>query len=265
MHTSGTLTALLPARTRSQLKAAPRTESAHTQKLEAVGLMAGSIAHDFNNLLFVVSAHAELLADNPSPDVRAHAAGMLDALDRATRLARQLVQFSKPPSADEAETIEVNFALDGLRGIVERLAGRAIRLHYTLDASVSRVGLSQSSLEQILINLVVNARDAMPAGGALRIATRDAYVEETGGHSLVIEVSDTGIGMTNEVKARIFEPFFTTKGPGRGTGLGLQTVAGIVRCAAGHIGVETVPGLGSTFRIALPLSRASNTMQAACA
>ena len=147
------------------------------------------------------------------------------------------------------------------RPILDRMVGRDVRVSYALDAAPSTVGVGRSALDQVLINLVVNARDAMPAGGELAVSTSNEWQPRQGDHSaafplaefVVIRLTDTGVGMAEDVKARIFEPFFTTKAPGRGTGIGLQTVHGIVTQAGGRIDVISAPGAGTTFRVLLPV------------
>jgi two-component system cell cycle sensor histidine kinase/response regulator CckA len=229
------------------------------QKMEAVGLMTGAIAHDFNNLMVVIAGYAELLSSDPSSTVREFAGEMLKATDRATELTRQLLTFARPSKVDQLPTCDANEVIVGLQGILERLVGKDVVIGYALAATLARVPMIRASLDQILINLAVNARDAMPGGGHLTIATRNAVLSKPGEAKslavdcLVLEVSDTGVGMAEEIKARIFEPFFTTKEPHRGTGLGLQTVFAIVQQADGWIDVMSERDRGTTFRVCVPV------------
>src|ERR1044071_1426861 len=205
------------------------------QKMEAVGLATGAIAHDFNNMLVVIAGYTSLLANDASPTVREFAREMRMATDRATELTSQLLSFARASQIGEP-SCDANEVISDFRPILDRMVGRDVHVSYALDARPSAVPVSCSALDQVLINLAVNARDAMPAGGDLTVTTsnewRPRQADPTAALPLieyvVIRVTDTGVGMAEEVKARIFEPFFTTKAPGRGTGIGLQTVQGIV-------------------------------------
>ena len=230
------------------------------QKMEAVGLSTGAIAHDFNNMLVVIAGYTALLATDPSQTVREFAREMRMATDRATELTSQLLSFARASQIDEP-TCNANDVIGDFRPILDRMVGRDVHVSYALEASPSRVPVGRSALDQVLINLVVNARDAMPAGGELTVTTSNEWRPRHGdltaalplAEYVVIRVTDTGIGMAEEVKTRIFEPFFTTKAPGRGTGIGLQTVHGIVTQAGGRIDVISAPGSGTTFRVLLPV------------
>jgi two-component system cell cycle sensor histidine kinase/response regulator CckA len=230
------------------------------QKMEAVGLSTGAIAHDFNNMLVVIAGYTALLATDPSQTVREFAREMRMATDRATELTSQLLSFARASQIDEP-TCDANEVIGDFRPILDRMVGRDVHVSYGLEASPSRVPIGRSALDQVLINLVVNARDAMPAGGELMVTTsnewrprhHDVMPSLPLAEFVVIRVTDTGIGMADDVKARIFEPFFTTKAPGRGTGIGLQTVYGIVTQAGGRIDVISAPGSGTTFRVLLPV------------
>ena len=232
------------------------------QKMEAVGRLAGGVAHDFNNLLSVIHGNAQL-ALRAMPK---EAAGFQEvqeiglAADRAAVLTRQLLTFSRQqPLA--LEDLRPNAVIEGIQRLLDRLLGDNVKLAMSLEALVGSVRGDRGQLEQVLMNLVVNARDAMPDGGKVEIATGDTQVtrelvrihpgSEPGAY-VIIAVSDTGTGMTPDVKARIFEPFFTTKEPGKGTGLGLSTVYGIVEQFGGFLTVDSEPGLGTTFKIYLP-------------
>jgi two-component system, cell cycle sensor histidine kinase and response regulator CckA len=238
------------------------------QKMEAVGLSTGAIAHDFNNMLVVIAGYTALLATDPSQTVREFAREMRMATDRATELTSQLLSFARASQVDEPVCC-ANEVIADFRPILDRMVGRDVHVSYALEAAPSRVPVGRSALDQVLINLVVNARDAMPAGGQLSVTTsnewRPRLTDVTAALPLaehvVIRITDTGIGMPENVKARIFEPFFTTKAPGRGTGIGLQTVHGIVTQAGGRIDVISAPGSGTTFRVLLPVPPASSTKE----
>jgi PAS domain S-box-containing protein len=230
------------------------------RKMEAVGLSTEAIAHDFNNMLVVIAGYTALLASDASEKVREFAREMKMATDRATQLTGQLLSFARASENDDP-CCDANEVIGDFRPILDRMAGRDVRVTYALDAGAARVAVGRSALDQVLINLVVNARDAMPGGGELSVTTTNEWRRRQNDHAselplvehLVIRVTDTGIGMSDDVKARIFEPFFTTKAPGRGTGIGLQTVHGIVTQAGGRIDVISAPGTGTTFRVLLPL------------
>ncbi len=219
------------------------------QKLEAVGRLAGGVAHDFNNLLTVIRGNAELLA----PSFKGADAALLDDLilasDRATALVRQLLVFSRRQPA-RVEVLDLNEVVGALSGLLRRLLGARVAVEIVVADAPVTVRADRSHLEQVVMNLAVNARDAMPGGGTLTVRTGTA--EGPPGRLARLTVSDTGTGMTDEVRARIFEPFFTTKGPDKGTGLGLATVFGIVQQSGGTIEVESAPGAGTTFRVDLP-------------
>ncbi len=227
------------------------------QKMEAIGRLAGGIAHDFNNLLTIIIGNAHLLRQLPegTPDLPQLVDDIHEAADRAAALTRQLLTFSRrQPSCPEV--IDLSEVVAGLAGLLRRLLGERITVRSQVNPEPVRVRADRGQLEQVVMNLAVNARDAMPGGGTLTIAT--SLVTAPCGPGAVsarfarLTISDTGVGMTDEVKARIFEPFFTTKDPGKGTGLGLATVYGIVEQAGGHIEVESAPGSGTIFRIAFP-------------
>jgi two-component system, cell cycle sensor histidine kinase and response regulator CckA len=234
----------------------------HVQKMEAVGRLAGGVAHDFNNLLSVIHGNAQLALRAMPKD----SAGFQEvqeiglAADRAAVLTRQLLTFSRQQPLT-MEDIRPNAVIEGIQRLLDRLLGDDVKLAMSLEALVGSVRADRGQLEQVLMNLVVNARDAMENGGKVEIATGDTEVTREmvrlhpgtkPGAYVVIAVTDTGSGMTPEVKARIFEPFFTTKEPGKGTGLGLSTVYGIVEQCGGFLMVDSEPGLGTTFKIYLP-------------
>ncbi len=221
------------------------------QRMEAVGQLAGGIAHDFNNLLTVINGSSELLIEDLAPGsaIRGRAAEILRAGERAADLTRQLLAFSRR-QALEPRAVDLNRAVEGMAKMLRRLIGEEVALELALDRAAGRVLVDPGQLEQVLLNLAVNARDAMPRGGTLTIRTGTA--PETA--EAVLEVADTGVGMDSATAARAFEPFFTTKEPGRGTGLGLATVHGIVSQSGGRITVASAPGKGATFRVFLPLT-----------
>jgi PAS domain S-box-containing protein len=220
------------------------------QKLDAVGQLAGGVAHDFNNLLTVIDGYAALLIAQ-ADEVSARDLTMIrDAATRAGALTRQLLAFSRTEAA-EVCVVDVADLVAGLEGMLRRLIREDVDLVVTAAAAPPRVWADPGQLEQVLINLAVNARDAMPDGGTLTIDTSRAP-----GECVLVTVADTGIGMTPEVVARIFEPFFTTKEQGKGTGLGLSTVYGIVTQAGGRIQVNSKPEAGTTFEVYLPITTA---------
>ncbi|MFL5313303.1 MAG: response regulator [Myxococcales bacterium] len=232
-----------------------------SQKMEAVGRLAGGVAHDFNNLLTIISAHAEFLGQDLGAG-NLELQGIARAAERGAALTKQLLLFSRhKPVAHEQ--MDLNAAVTDVMRLLTRVLGEGVRLSSQRAAEVWPVRADPDQIGQVLINLAVNARDAMPQGGTLRIATANEVVQETralrggelaAGRYVTLAVEDSGEGMTEEVLARLFEPFFTTKEYGKGTGLGLATVYGIVRASDGGIDVESRPGAGSTFRIYLPAS-----------
>ncbi len=238
-----------------------------SQKMEAVGRLAGGVAHDFNNLLTVINGYSELLLadlaiDNPMQDPLA---AIHDAGDRAARLTKQLLALSRK-SMVEPRLIDMNELVAESTNLFRRLIGEDITLLVLADPVPVHVILDPGQLEQLLMNLVVNARDAMPAGGRLTIETRtidhsaanDRYPADTpSGRCAMLRVSDTGCGISVEVQDKIFEPFFTTKGVGKGTGLGLAVVHGVVQQSGGAITVDSTEGVGTTFKILFPAADAA--------
>jgi PAS domain S-box-containing protein len=235
------------------------------QKMQAVGQLAGGVAHDFNNLLTAINGYAELLTGDAglSADARAFAAHIHAAGTRAAHLTRQLLAFSRRQVL-EPRVVDLNAVVAETTHLLRRLIGEDVALATALSPTPCGVRADAGQVQQVLLNLAVNARDAMPAGGRLTVAVRtgapagDEAGPQPGGAAAdprafaELAVSDTGCGMTPEVRERIFEPFFTTKGVGKGTGLGLATVFGIVTAHGGHIRVESEPGRGSVFRVYLP-------------
>ena len=232
-----------------------------SQKLEAIGRLAGGVAHDFNNMLSVVLCNAEFLsAELPDGDRRREdAEQILQAAHRAAALTRQLLAFSRQQVLSP-EPLDLNEVIAGMEKLVRRLLGEHIAVHVALGSGPVRVRADRGQLEQVIMNLAVNARDAMPSGGTLRLETTRLEVPAGGGAEVpggtgihaVVSVTDTGHGMDPATQARIFEPFFTTKPRGKGTGLGLATVHGIVQQSGGSIWIDSEVGRGTTFKILLP-------------
>ncbi|MEI2720539.1 MAG: ATP-binding protein [Gemmatimonadales bacterium] len=232
------------------------------QKMEAVGRLAGGVAHDFNNSLAVIVACSEMLMDDleaaghPTADLQE----IVRAADRARSLTRQLLTFSRQ-SVVHPVVLDPNLAIREVEQLVRRIIGEDVIVQVRPQADVGRVRIDPGQLEQVLLNLAVNARDAMLEGGTITLSTAGSQIDAPSlamhglqkvGAYVIISVSDTGVGITPEVRARLFEPFFTTKEIGKGTGLGLATAYGIVTGAGGAITVYSEPGVGSTFRVYLP-------------
>jgi PAS domain S-box-containing protein len=233
-----------------------------SQKMEAVGRLSGGIAHDFNNLLGVIIGYSEDIESRVAPGdpARKSAKEIQKAGNRAAALIHQLLAFSRQQVL-QARVLDVNLLISDMGEMLRRLIGPHIELKTNLDPELGRVKADQSQMEQIIVNLGVNARDAMPEGGTLLIESANVFLDEADARSLpflrpgphiLLTVSDTGIGMDAETQAHIFEPFFTTKERGKGTGLGLATVYGVVKQSGGIVGVQSEPGRGATFRIYLP-------------
>jgi len=233
------------------------------QKMEAVGRLAGGVAHDFNNLLMVISGYSEVLLENTRknnplyPKIEA----IHQATDRATTLTRQLLAFSRKQLL-ELKVVDLNIIVEDMERLLRPLIGENIELETQLGAALGRTRADAGQIEQVIMNLVVNSKDAMPGGGKITIQTANARLDHEDvrreysyiqpGLYVVLSVTDTGEGMDKETQLRIFEPFFTTKEKGKGTGLGLSTVYGIIKQSGGYVLVESEPRQGTTFRIYLP-------------
>ena len=228
------------------------------QKLEAVGTLAGGIAHDFNNLLTVILGNAQLIDETLGPGhPQAHnLRDILTAGRSAASLTRRLLAFSRKQRV-APQVVDLNALVRGMEGLLQRLVRETVLLTTSLDPGLPPVLVDPNQFEQVLVNLAVNGRDAMPHGGQLSIATRGVSTGDASPGGVWLTVSDTGIGMDEATQARVFEPFFTTKPIGQGTGLGLSTVYGIVSQAGGRVSVKSEPGEGATFEIWLPMAVAT--------
>ncbi len=243
-----------------------------SQKMEAIGVLAGGVAHDFNNLLTVINGYSDLLftgltAGDPQWEP---IAAIRDASERATRLTQQLLAFSRKAIV-APKVLDLNEHVTKSANMLRRLIGENIILTILADPALAPIKADPGQLEQVIMNLVVNARDAMPSGGQLTVETRDVTLESNDlpnypdlkmGRHAMFAVTDTGKGMTDEVKCKIFEPFYTTKGIGSGTGLGLAVVHGIIKQCGGHIGVHSAADVGTTFTILFPIASALATAPA---
>jgi PAS domain S-box-containing protein len=246
------------------------------QKLDALGSLAGGVAHDFNNLLTAIIGYADILRDDLGADSR-HTDDLneiIKASDRATALTRQLLAFSRRQPFDP-KPMRLDDRVADMEKMLRRLLGPPVRLVTATDADLAAISADPNQIEQVVLNLAVNSRDAMPQGGTLTIETRTVRLDEPYAHGssavpagayVMLAVSDTGAGMSQETLGRIFEPFFTTKEKGKGTGLGLSTVYGIVKQSQGHVIVYSEIGVGTTFKCYFPMSerraRVSRPMQA---
>ena len=233
-----------------------------SQKMEAVGRLSGGIAHDFNNLLGVIIGYSESIEYRLTPNdpLRKSAEEIRKAGERAASLTHQLLAFSRQQVL-QPQILDLNSLVSDMGKMLRRLIGMHIELSTDLATDLGKVKAEQSQIEQVIVNLAVNARDAMPEGGKLRIETSNLDVGEDlassfpflqPGPYVLLTVTDTGVGMDANTRRHIFEPFFTTKGPGKGTGLGLATVYGVVKQSGGGIIVDSEPGHGATFKIFLP-------------
>ena len=246
------LTTLIDITEKLKTEAALKTSEdqlRQTQKMDSLGMLAGGIAHDFNNLLAVIATNASVLTE-VLPDMDAEARELVDDIEttvtRASGLTRQLLAFSRKQVAQPV-SLDLNTTISETHKMLRRMIGEDIKLVTSFEPDLPHILIDPGLVVQILMNLSVNARDAMPRGGKLSVETRS-----TNSH-VILTVADTGVGMPAEVRSRIFEPFFTTKGVGKGTGMGLSVVHGIVQQANGRIEVDSKPDQGTAFRIIIPL------------
>jgi PAS domain S-box-containing protein len=231
------------------------------QKMEAIGTLAGGVAHDFNNLLMVISGYSSVLGEALSGDIklRGHVDQIMKAGERAASLTRQLLAFSRKQTI-QSVPLNLNHVIAGIEKLLHRLIGEDIKITTRLSGDLGTVLMDPGQMEQVILNLSVNARDAMPDGGELTFETRNVELGDsianannlTAGRYVEFLVKDNGVGMDLSVQTRLFEPFFTTKPMGKGTGLGLSTVYGILKQAHGHVSFTSQPGRGTTFRVFLP-------------
>jgi PAS domain S-box-containing protein len=232
------------------------------QKMEAVGRLASGVAHDFNNLLMVIAGYAELSLHHPTDghSVARDLVEIKNSADRAALLTHQLLAFSRKQVL-MPKILGLNAVLDNMKKMLERLVGEDVKFHFMTDSKIGNIKADPGQIEQVVMNLVVNARDAMPKGGEITLETANVelgpddvkkHPEIVRGTYVMLAVKDTGTGMDEEIQRHLFEPFFTTKEQGKGTGLGLATVYGIVKQSNGFIYVESLPGKGATFRLYFP-------------
>ncbi|MDH7942570.1 response regulator [Pseudohongiella sp. SYSU M77423] len=240
----------------------------NAQRMEAVGQLTGGIAHDFNNLLTVVLGNAECLVEmlEDQPDAQSFAQMITDAAERGADLTRRLLTFARKQSLTPAPT-DINRLINGLQPMLQRVLNRHIRFEYIPQPGLPPTMIDVAQMENALLNLCVNARDAMPDGGVLKIETSSRHLDKAenlgdvslaAGDYLLVSVSDTGAGIAAEYRDKVFEPFFTTKPEGKGSGLGLAMVYGFVRQSGGYIAVESSPGEGARFDLYLPVVEAAD-------
>jgi PAS domain S-box-containing protein len=234
----------------------------HSQKMEAIGRLAGGVAHDFNNLLTAITGHTQILLESV-PDSKSERADLLEidrAAARAASLTKQLLAFSRKQVLQPA-VLELNALVSGIERMLRRLIGADVQLVTVLDPGAGRIKADPNQIEQVIMNLVVNARDAMPEGGTIIIETSNVQIGEQDaaahggaapGDYVQLAITDSGVGMDRDTMSHIFEPFFTTKEAGKGTGLGLSTVYGIISQSGGHVWALSEPGQGTIFKVLLP-------------
>ncbi|MDK9718823.1 MAG: response regulator [Trichlorobacter sp.] len=245
----------------------------HSQKLEAIGILAGGVAHDFNNILTIISGYSTmLLMQTPSDNPQHESLQMIvDAAKRATSLTQSLLTFSRKQEVTPSKA-ELCSLVSSFEKFIRRIIGDNITLSFVCDQHTIPATVDRSMIEQMLMNLAINARDAMPVGGQLTITTSNALLENktaeplglSPGSYIHLTVSDTGCGIPKDVLPKIFDPFFTTKEIGKGSGLGLSMVYGIIKQHGGAISVESTPGTGTTFSIYLPANDTPETVLESC-
>lgn len=237
----------------------------HAQKMEVIGQLSGGVAHDFNNLLTIITGYSEMLLEAlPAEDpFREQIEEISKASYRSGSLTRQLLMFSRQQKV-KLETVALNEVVRHAKTLLQRICGEDVKLSLILDESISCIDADGGQLEQVLLNLAVNARDAMPHGGELNIETREieldaeycrSHLNLQPGQYVLLAITDSGVGMTKEIQQKVFEPFFTTKSADKGTGLGLSVVHGIVKNCNGHCAVYSEPGLGTTFKLYFPVTK----------
>jgi signal transduction histidine kinase len=230
---------------------------AELRKMEALGRLAAGVAHDFRNILSVVLGHARLIESeqSSSPRVLEQAARIVAAADRGVELTRELLAFGREDPGEKPHAVRVPEIIEKFREVLVQTVGRRIAIEIVPTTTPGWALISPSRLERVLLNLVNNARDAMPSGGTIRIAVSDKKITDGGGSTgvyVVVDITDTGVGMDESTRERIFEPFFTTKGTGQNSGLGMSIVYRIVEACGGFLHVESAPGKGTTISVYLP-------------
>ena len=258
------LNAHLEARVAEAIEERLKAEAAlrQAQKLEAVGQLTGGIAHDFNNMMAVVLSGLTLIERRLArgdTDVASLIVAAREGADRAVALTQRLLAFSRQ-QALSPRPLDANTLIADMSDLLRRTLGEAVRLETRLAPDLWRIHADANQLENAIVNLAINSRDAMPNGGHLTIETANVHLDEraaaeieaTAGEHVLVAVTDTGIGMSTEVASRVFEPFFTTKGPGKGTGLGLSQVFGFVKQSGGHVAISSTPGKGTCVKVLMP-------------
>ncbi len=268
-HLHGSMQDITPEKAAHEREQKLEGQLLQMQKMEAVGSLAGGVAHDFNNLLSVILSYSGFVIEELAPDdpLRDDLIEIKKAGERAAELTRQLLAFSRKQIL-RPEVLELNGVIEGVQKMLSRLLTENIKLTILPSPHAGNVHADAGQLEQVIVNLLVNARDAMPHGGQVTVETANVMLDETyadvvAGPYVMLAVTDTGIGMDRATKDRIFEPFFTTKDKSKGTGLGLSTVYGIVKQSSGHIWVYSELGVGTTFKVYLPRTDREVTQQVA--